>query len=717
MKNFLGRVFFYLRPYKWRTSLLVVGMFVGVVYDTMMPFSFKFLIDNAIVPGNTRLLILILALLIGGGILTSLIGLCRDYLYARLSAAVLRDLRLRIFDHLQSLPFEFFDRTRPGDIAATFSTDLSSVEDSIVLALPAGIMALMGVLFSTILLFILEWKLALVAMMGLPVCLLGPRLIGKKAAEANDLYKREQVLVLDTVAENISAQSVIKAFDLRRLVTDRFQKQVSSLAQMAYRANFLSFVMERIPVITFLILHLTVICVCAVLAFGGYLSIGALVSFNAIFLSVSLSVRDLTSTLPRLMQAIAGMKRIESILADQAIVKDKPSAMAVSGITREIAFTDLSFGYIPERLVMDNVNVTIPAGSTVAFVGSSGSGKSTAVSLLIRLYDPCEGAITFDGIDVRDVARDSLLSRIGIVLQESFLFNASIEENVRLGRPDATRADIEAAAKAAGIHDVVLVMPDGYDTIVGERGSKLSGGERQRVAIARALIREPEILILDEATSALDPVTEALINDMLHPIGKDRTVITVTHRLSSTTQADRIYVFEGGRVVEQGRHEELIGQKGHYSSLWHKQSGFVLSGDGGVAEVRAERLRLIPVLSNLDERLLEEIAKLFVTERHPADRVVVHEGDPGDRFYIIVRGRAEVSKKCADGGEQIVNVLEDGDHFGEVALLKSIPRTATVTTVVSTTFLTLQRDLFFSLMNSAPDLRNTLAEQAARYGQ
>ena len=327
------------------------------------------------------------------------------------------------------------------------------------------------------------------------------------------------------------------------------------------------------------------------------------------------------------------------------------------------------------------------------------------------------GTITFDGIDIRHVTQGSLRSQLGIVSQENFLFNMSIAENIRLGKPDASDADVQAAARAAGIHDAILDMPYGYDTTVGERGGRLSGGEMQRIAIARALVRNPEILLLDEATSALDPATEVAINGTLHRIGQDRTVVTVTHRLSSIIHADRIYVFHGGIVVEQGRHEDLISRKGHYSDLWHKQGGFILSGNGEMAEVTAERLKLVPILSGLDDVLLEEISKLFITECYPAERAVVHEGDTGDRFYIVVRGRVEVSKRGADGTEQVVNVLEDGDHFGEIALLKSIPRTATITTLVSTVFLTLQRDMFLSLMNKAPHLRRILEQQAAKYFQ
>jgi ATP-binding cassette subfamily B protein len=715
MIKFLGRMFVCLHPYKWQTTLLLLGMIASLAYDTMLPFSFKFLIDDVIEPHNYRLLILILATLAVGGIIVSVIGVGRDYLYARLSADVLKDLRLQIFNHLQNLPIEFYRRKRSGDITANFSTDLASVENAVVNALPTGTMSLIGLIFSTVLLFVLQWKLALLAMMGLPVCLIGPRFIRKKAADANDRYKNAQAEILNTVEENIGAQTVIKTFNLKYLLVNKFQEQVSGLSCIAVRANFLSFMMERTPGIGILIFHIIVICACTVLAFQGLLSIGALVSFNAIFVIVSKSVYDATSILPQLIQAAAGMERIDRLLREKTFIQDKHDAPVLPRLAREISFRDVSFGYMPEQPILKNVSILIHRGSSVAFVGPSGSGKSTAVNLLMRFYDPDSGVITFDGIDIREVTQDSLRARMGVVLQENFLFNTSILENIKYGNPEAGDTGIEASARTAEIHDMIASMPGGYGTPVGERGSGLSGGQRQRVAIARMLIRNPEILVLDEATSALDPVAESAINTTLRRIGRDRTVIFVTHRLSSITHVDRIYVFDNGRVVEQGGHDELLNKKGYYNALWQKQSGFFFSSDGEAAEVTAERLRMIPILEDLDDELLKDMPRLFVTERYPPGRVIVHEGDPGDKFYIIVRGQAEVTKNGIGGSGQVVNVLEDGDHFGEIALLKSIPRIATVATTISTVFLTLQRDLFLSLMDKAPHLRRILEEHASRY--
>ncbi|MCX5805854.1 MAG: ABC transporter transmembrane domain-containing protein [Proteobacteria bacterium] len=705
----------YLRPYKLQVFLLMLGMVAGLTYDTILPLSFKFLIDDAIEPKNRKFLIVILALLAAGGIVASIIAVGRDYLYAQLGSKVLKELRVRTFSHLQQLSVEFYSRTRVGEIIARFTTDLAAVENAIVLALPAGILSFLGLIFSGILLFILQWKLALLSIIGLPICLLGPKLLGSSTYKANYVFKEEQAKVSNTVQENVSAQIVIKSFGLQKSVTKRFTDQIANYMKISVHANFLNYMMERTPNIGILIFNLMVICVGAVLAFNGHLSIGALVAFHAIFVSLSQSVYGITWVIPQIMQASVGLQRIEEILSEQPRVDDKPEASELPRLSSEIALKNITFGYTSEQLNLKDVSITIPKGWSAAFVGSSGSGKSTIINLVMRFYDPNSGSVTFDGTDLRDVSQDSLRSQIGIVLQENFLFNMSIRENIRMGRQEASDHDIEEAAKAAEIHDYIMSMPGGYDTEAGERGGRLSGGQRQRVAIARALVRNPEILILDEATSALDPASEAAINNTLGQVGRERTVLSVTHRLSSVINANRIFVLDRGRIVEQGSHEELLRKKGVYSGLWQKQSGFILSGDGEIAEVTIDRLRLLPILKDLGEELLKEIAGLFVTEHYPKDRVVVQEGDHGDKFYIIVRGRVHVLKSLTEDREQVVNVLEDGDYFGEIALLKNIPRSATVRTTVPSVLLALQRDLFLSLIKKAPDLKETLEKEIARY--
>jgi ATP-binding cassette subfamily B protein len=300
------------------------------------------------------------------------------------------------------------------------------------------------------------------------------------------------------------------------------------------------------------------------------------------------------------------------------------------------------------------------------------------------------------------------------VFQDNFLFNTTIRENIRLGRPEATDEEVEAAAAAAEIHDFIGSLPDGYETCTGERGGRLSGGQRQRIGIARAVLRNPPILLLDEATSALDASTEAAVNATLATICRGRTSIAVTHRLSSVQRVDCIVVLDRGRIVEQGTHVDLLARDGAYARLWNKQAGLLLSEDGLRAKIEPAKLASIPILSAVDPIHLEAIAPLFVTEHVPEGRLVVQQGDPGDRFYIIVRGRVEVVAKSEEG-ERRLAILEDGDVFGEMALLQNAPRNATVRALVTSTFLTLTRGQFDDLMVRLPMVRQAVeAVMAAR---
>jgi len=381
-------------------------------------------------------------------------------------------------------------------------------------------------------------------------------------------------------------------------------------------------------------------------------------------------------------------------------------------LEREIRFHDVKFGYTKAQLNLDDVNFTIRAGESVAFVGPSGSGKSTVLTILTRFYDPDAGEVAFDGHVVRAALLDSLRGQLGIVFQESILFNTTIRENIRIGKPDATDAEIEAAARSAEMHDLIMDMANGYDTPVGERGGRLSGGQRQRIAIARALLRDPRVLLLDEATSALDAATEDSINKTLEHAAKGRTVVTVTHRLAAIVNMDRIFVMDRGRLVEQGRHDELLALGGVYSKLWDKQHGFVIADDGG-ARVEASRLHSIPMLQSLDKDVLAALADIFITERCPADREVFREGDPGDKLYIVARGRLTVWVKTPEGGEKQIRTTDDGDHFGEIALMEDTTRTATVRTNTECTFLTLARDPFLKLLQREPKLREAFQKVVA----
>ncbi|QHW33963.1 ATP-binding cassette domain-containing protein [Paenibacillus rhizovicinus] len=353
------------------------------------------------------------------------------------------------------------------------------------------------------------------------------------------------------------------------------------------------------------------------------------------------------------------------------------------------------------------MTLTIPQGTHVAIVGSSGSGKSTLVSLLMRFDEPNDGRLRLDGTDARALPLDSYRKLFAYVPQEVLLFNTSIRDNIRFGRLTATDEEVETAAMRADIHEWIKAQPGVYDFKAGEGGRNLSGGQRQRVALARAFVRRPDILLLDEATSALDPVGEQAIYDSILSLAAS-TIISVTHRLQTTKHADRIYVIHKGELAGGGTHEELLESSGIYRRMWSKQDGFAISGDGTSADVKLERLKQIPLFSALDENTLAYMQQALVTERVNAGSTIMEQGEEGNRFYILVRGQVEVLQQSEGEESRRLAVLEDGDYFGEMALLKAIPRTATIRTLTPSILLTMHRESFQKAIENSPRLKRQL---------
>jgi ATP-binding cassette subfamily B protein len=601
---------------------------------------------------------------------------------------------------------------------ARFSTDLASLEGWLTGAINGLLLPVLGVLTGMGLLFyLLDWQVALAGTLVWPLVLILPRLIAPRAARAGYEKKQDESEMLSAVEEMIGASRVIKAYGLEAHSRARFESRLGRLAGSAGRAAFLGSMVERATVVTIYGVQVMAVAVGAWLAYTGRVTVGALVAFLTIFWNLGWSLVVMGRSAPAMVAAASSMRRVDELLDEKTDAGAAPSLVALHPLRDAIRFNEVGFSYRAGEPVLRGAAFEITRGQSVAFVGPSGSGKSTVLNLLARFYEPTEGKVLFDDIDTQTATARSQRAMMGIVLQDTFLFNTSIRDNILLGRLDATQSDVEAAAKAAEIHDTILAMPRGYDTAVGERGGNLSGGQRQRISLARALLRDPAVLLLDEVTAALDPGAEAAINETLARAGKGRTTVSVTHRLAGARGADCIFVIDRGVVVEQGRHDALVARSGVYAKLWRKQSGFVVTGDGHSAMVTVDRLREIPLLQPLEESQLQALTGLFVCERATAGQVIVAEGEVGSLFYLLVRGQVSVSRLA--GGAEPVNlgVLEDGDQFGELALLYDAPRNATVTARTDCLLLTLTRQHFLDLLAATPSLRVTVERIAAERAQ
>src|SRR6266566_1704558 len=549
----MRRALAYWRPYWVQGVLIVLAMLLQQGFNTFLALSLKLIIDTALPARDGMLLLWILAGLAGGFIVALVANLCADYLTARVSANILNDLRLKMFSHLQRLSMDFFQRARTGNIVAYFSSDLADIEKGLTSRVADAL-------------------LALIFMVALPLIMLATRAFTPRAARANYQLKQDQGQLASTVHEYVRAQPVVKVFGLQNSVLARFKDELAGIARSTVRANFLALLVGTTSSLGVLLVQLLALGAGALLALHGHLTVGALVAFMSLLSSVNKDAYNLTKkVVPSLITATGGLQRIEDLLTRRPRVVDARGAQRLPRLAKEIRFEDVSFSYNGEQRQLDHISFTILAGETVAFVGPSGAGKSTILSLLARFYDVTTGAVTIDGHDLRRVTQESLRAQIGHVFQDTFLFNATIRDNIRMGKLDATDAEVEAAARAAEIHDLIMRLPRGYDTPTGELGALLSGGQRQRIAIARAIIRDPAMLILDEATSALDPATETAIMATLRRLARNRTVVAVTHRLAAIHSADRIFVVDSGCVVEDGQHDELLPRCGLYHELWGKQ--------------------------------------------------------------------------------------------------------------------------------------------------
>ncbi len=701
-----------LRPYWVAVSFVFFSLAVQMSFRLALPFSFQLIFDRAIPQQDTRFFLNLMASLVVWWIIQALFSMAQDIQASRVGITVINNLRIEMFRNIRFLPADHLSKIRSGDLLSRFSVDLMAIEKVVIHSIYVLAFSLINVLASLLLLFYIEWRLALLTLTGMIFSALAPKRLSKKAEKANYERKGQDGKVGTFIQETLGTLDVIHAFNLWRFQQQKFAARIETLSAEANRANTLSAVVHRLGSQSAYLLQV------AIVGFGGYLviqgglTVGTLVAFLALLQNMVGGISHLSSALPDMFQGAGAMQRVREFLSMDGPASENETKKPLARLAQSLTFNEVSFQYEDGKTVLDKLSFQIKSGQSVAVVGSSGSGKSTLLKLILRFHDPDSGSIQWDGGDLLGFSKESLREQVSVVPQDSVLFSTSIRDNIRMGRLEANDEDIDAATKKAGIHDSIMAMPKGIDSLVGERGSQLSGGQRQRVAIARALLRNPSLLILDEATSALDPVTETAVNDTLRRVEKSRTLISITHRLHSVTHADSILVLNGGRLVQQGRHETLVNEDGLYADLWRKQAGFKVSCDGLRAECESDRLKLIPLFHELGEAPLSRIADQLVSEYYPKDRIVFMKGDYGDKFFIIVNGQVEVSDMSAskDSGEMMT--LDSGDFFGELALLDRISRSASIKTLMPTLFLTLSKPHFEGFMEEFPQIRAAIESVA-----
>jgi ATP-binding cassette subfamily B protein len=715
LSGVLRRILALWRPHKWLGLALAIALVLRTLFTVILALSIKVIIDRVVdgdVGGSAGGIV---ALLVAGYLVSAGAAVTSGYLAARMAARILADVRTAGFEHLQRLSISYHTRALTGDILSRFSSDIAQLQRGVVTSPAKALRSILALALFLPVMLSLEWRLTVAALVAMPLAAILARRLTPDTGPVLDQEKQLVADVLDEVGENLAAQPVIRAYGLHHRAIERFQGRIGRLRAGSTTANFRIELLAAGSEFAVSFVQLAILGAGAFLALNGSLSPGALAAFVALLTEFTWEINVIGSdVLPQIAVAGSGIRRIDELLAAGPLVVETTNPVPAPELTEAIRFEDVAFGYEQDgELQLNEVTLDLPAASTIAIVGASGSGKSTLLSLLLRFYDPWRGRVILDSVDLRQVDLADHRSRLGVVFQDTFLFRASALENIRLARPDATDAEVAKAAVAAGLDDLLARLPEGIETLVGPGGRQLSGGQRQRIGIARAILRHPPLLLLDEVTSALDPTTEAAVSETLDILGRDRTVVSVTHRLQSVTNADLIIVMQDGKPVEQGSFHALQTAGGPFQEMWEKQAGFEISPDGRAGHITPKRLQAIPLFAEVDSSMLVVLADQFVPDHFVTGENIFREGDPADRFHVIARGVTEVIR--ANGqGEDVVAHLEDGDFFGEMALLDDAPRNATVRAVTPTLTLSLDRAQFEDLLRTSPDAAEIVRRVAAR---
>lgn len=573
----LRRLFSFLAPHRGAVIAGVVAVAISGALGLVFPLLVRDLLNSAFQPGVAPTLASaelnrVAFILLGLMLVQAVFNFLRVYLLGRVGEAVVADMRTRVFGHLIGLSVKFFETRKTGELTSRLTADIATLQAAVSQQLAQFVNQGITLIGGLVVLLFLEWRLTLLMLCVIPAVVVAAAFFGRGLRKASTAFQDDLAGATAVADEAIASIRVVKSFTAEGWERDRYGSAIaeafrSAVTRVKLRAYFVPAVMLAMSVGLAVVLWYG-----GRLAVAGALGSGDLVAFLLITVFVAGSIGTFTDLWAQLQQAVGASRRVFEILDETSDLPEPERPVELAAVAGHVRFEDVSFGYgRGAAAVLQGVELEARPGEVLAIVGPSGAGKSTLISLVPRFYDVTAGRITLDGIDVRDITTAELRKHIGMVPQETQLFSGTILENLRYGRPDATDAEVEAAARAANAHDFVSAFPDGYRTQVGERGVMLSGGQRQRLAIARALLKDPTILVLDEATSSLDSESEALVQQALDVLMRGRTTFVVAHRLSTVRRADRIVVLSGGKVVESGSHEQLLEHGGVYAELYRLQ--------------------------------------------------------------------------------------------------------------------------------------------------
>ena len=575
-KGLLRRIFSYIKPYRWQFVLVFITIMASAIVGLLPSIITGRIVDDALVGRNMKLLIQLLIYALIALTASQVIGILQSYINAWISQKIIFDMKNQMYKHLEYMPHSFFATEKQGDIITRMNTDISGVSTVISGTLSSSVSNVATVVTTLAALFSMSWQLALVGVAIIPLLILPTRSAGRKRYDiaSQSQAKNDEMNQVINETLSVSGSMLVKLFTREKKEYDKFvaiNDEVTKLSLKEARTGRLFHVMMGMftqvgPLLIYFAGGLFIIR-----NIDPALTVGTITAMVALINRLYRPVESLLNVQVDFTRSLALFTRIFDYLDRENTIQSPEDGKKPDVTNQPIEYEHVRFGYDPETIILEDVNFTVPGGQMYAIVGPSGSGKSTVVNLIPRLYDVNSGAVRVAGVDVRDFDLEYLRQNIGMVTQDTYLFNGSVLDNLLYAKDDATQEEIEAACKAANIHDFIASQPDGYNTVVGNRGLKLSGGEKQRLSIARVILKDPKILILDEATSALDSISESSIQNAMETLMKGRTSIVIAHRLSTILQADQILVVKDGVIKEQGTHDELLEKGGVYNELYETQ--------------------------------------------------------------------------------------------------------------------------------------------------